>query len=127
MPAFSTRVHAILDFVVAVSLVSSPWWAGFAGRNPETWVAVGVGAAILVYALVTDNELGLVKRLQMTLHLWIDALAGLFVAASPWVFSFDQRVWIPHLVFGLLLAAIAAVSHTIPGYERRGTARTGAA
>ena len=126
MAAFSTRIHALLDFVLAIALASAPWWGGFAGPDPETWTAVGVGVAIVLYALVTDNELGVVKRLQMTLHLWIDALAGLFVAASPWVFSFDQRVWVPHLVIGLLLLALAVVSHTIPGYERRGAARTGA-
>lgn len=125
MPALSTRVHAYLDLLLALALASSPWWGGFAGLNPETWIPVGVGTAIVVYALATDNELGLVKRLQMPLHLWIDALAGIFVAASPWVFSFDQRVWIPHLVVGVLLLALAIVSHTIPGYERRGTARAG--
>lgn len=126
MPAFSTRVHAFLDFALAISIAASPWWSGFAGQNPETWVAVGTGVAVILYALATDNELGVVKQLQMTMHLWIDALAGLFLAASPWVLSFDQRVWIPHLAIGLLLLAVAVVSHTIPGYERRGTARTGA-
>lgn len=125
MPAFSTRVHAYLDLVIAIALVSAPWWAGFAGANAETWVAVGVGLAIVAYTLSTDHELGLVKRIQMTLHLWIDGLAGIFVAASPWALSFDQRVWIPHLTLGLVLLAMAIASHTIPGYERRGAARAG--
>lgn len=125
MPAFSTRAHAYLDLAVAVALVSAPWWAGFAGANAETSVAVGVGLAIAAYTLLTDHELGLVKRLQMTLHLWVDGLAGIFVAASPWVFSFDQRVWVPHLTIGLVLLAIAILSHTIPGYERRGATRAG--
>jgi hypothetical protein len=125
MPAFSTRIHAILDLLLALVLVSAPWWAGFAGPNPETWIAIGVGVAVIAYALATDNELGLAKRLQMPLHLWLDALAGILLAASPWVFSFDQRVWLPHLIVGLLLLALAIVSHTIPGYERRGAARAG--
>lgn len=125
MPAFSTRVHAILDLLVAAALVSAPWWAGFFGSNAETWVALAAGFTLAAYTLATDHELGVVKRLQMTLHLWIDGLAGLFVAASPWVFSFDQRVWLPHLVLGILLLGLAILSQTIPGYERRGTARTG--
>lgn len=125
MPAFSTRVHAFLDLFIAAALASAPWWGGFFGSNPESWVALVVGIALAVYTLATDHELGLVKRIQMTLHLWIDGLAGLFVAASPWVFSFDQRVWLPHLVVGVVLLGLAVLSHTIPGYERRGTARAG--
>lgn len=125
MPAFSTRVHAYLDYVVAAVLLTSPWWAGFAGMNAESWVAVVIAIAIALYAAATDNELGLTKRLEMTLHLWIDALAGILLAASPWVFSFDQRVWLPHLAIGIVLAGLALVSQTIPGYERRGAARAG--
>lgn len=125
MAAFSTRVHAYLDFILALLLVTAPWWGGFAGLNPETAIALAVGLAIAGYALATDNELGVVKRLQMPLHLWIDALAGIVVATSPWVFSFDQRVWVPHLVGGILLMVVAALSQTIPGYERRGAARAG--
>lgn len=123
MPAFPTRVHAYLDLAIAAALLSSPWWGGFAGSNPETWLPVLLGLALVAYTLLTDHELGRAKVLDMTTHLWVDALAGIVVASSPWVFSFDRRVWAPHLVLGLLLVALAVVSHTIPGYERRGAAR----
>lgn len=124
MPAFSTRAHAFLDLAIAAVLLTSPWWGGFAGSNPETWVAVIIGVALVAYTLMTDHELGRAKVLEMTTHLWVDALAGIVLASSPWVFSFDRRVWAPHLVLGLLLLALAIVSHTIPGYERRGATRT---
>ena len=124
MPAFPTRVHAGLDLAIAAALLSAPWWGAFAGPNPETWVAVVAGLGLAIYTLITDHELGLWKRVQMTVHLWIDALTGVVVASSPWVFSFDSRVWGPHLVLGLILVAMAGISHTIPGYDRRGSART---
>ena len=124
MLAFSTRIHAYLHYILAILLLAAPFWGRFAGPNAETRVAVGVGVAIVLYGLVTDNELGLFRRLQMPLHLWIDALAGVVVATSPWVFSFDERVWIPHVVAGVLLLALAIGSHTIPGYDRRSPTRT---
>lgn len=126
MPAFTTRVHAYLDLAIAAALLTSPLWGGFAGSNPETWVAVVIGVALVIYTLLTDHELGRAKVLDMTTHLWVDALAGIVLASSPWVFSFDRRVWVPHLALGLLLLGLAVVSHTIPGYERRGAARTSA-
>jgi hypothetical protein len=85
MPAFSTRIHAYLHYILAIFLLAAPFWGRFAGPNAETWVAVGVGVAIVTYGLITDNELGIFRRLQMPLHLWIDAFAGVVVATSPWV------------------------------------------
>jgi hypothetical protein len=41
------------------------------------------------------------------------------LAVSPWLFSFDRSVWLPHLIVGLLLVAAAVFTRTIPGYERR--------
>lgn len=122
MLAVSTRTHAFLHYLFALVLISAPVWGQFGGRNPESWVAIGVGAALLAFGLITDNELGLVKRLQMPMHLWLDALAGIVTATSPWVFSFDDRVWIPHLAAGVLLVVLAIGSHTIPGYDRRSSA-----
>lgn len=124
MPAVSTRVHAYLHYAVAIILLLTPVGGGFAGRNPETWVALASGIALIAYGLLTDYELGVVKWLQMPLHLWIDALGGIVVATSPWVLSFDERVWIPHLAVGLVMLALAIGSQTIPGYERRSAARS---
>ena len=50
MPAFSTRVHAYLDYLLAAVLATAPWWARFAGMNPETLIAVGVAVAMAAYA-----------------------------------------------------------------------------
>lgn len=125
MAAISTRAHGALDYLLAVAIGTSPWWAGFAGANPESWTAVVLAVVVALNALLTDHERGLLKWIQMTLHLWIDAIVGILLGASPWVLDFDQRVWVPHVAAGLLLVILAVVSHTIPGYERRRTARAG--
>src|SRR5680860_23881 len=119
MPSLSTRLHAILDYLVAAILIALPWLLGFAAGGGETWVPVVIGLAILAYSLCTDYELGVVKRIQMPVHLWIDSGVGLFLVISPWLFGFDQEVWVPHLVIGVIVLVTSFFSNTIPGYERR--------
>ena len=116
-----TRIHGVLDYTVGALLIALPVVLGF-GDGAQRWVPVGLGAAIIAYALLTDYELGAVKRLQMPAHLWLDGLGGVLLAASPWLFGFDSEVWIPHVVLGALEIAAAVITDTIPGYERR-TAR----
>jgi hypothetical protein len=115
----STRVHGFLDYLVGALLLAAPWVLGFARGGAETWVPVALGAGVIGYSLFTDYELGVVKRLQMPVHLWLDGIGGVLLAASPWIFDFDRHVWIPHLAVGLFEVGTAFLTHTIPSYERR--------
>ena len=119
MRVLTTRIHGVIDYLVAALLIAAPWLLGFTRDGPETWVPVVLGIAIAGYSLATDYELGLTRRLQMPIHLWMDAIAGLMLAVSPWLFAFDDHVWIPHLAVGMAAMAIAGLTDTIPGYERR--------
>jgi hypothetical protein len=38
----------------------------------------------------------------MKVHLFLDVLSGIFLAASPWLLGFSDRVCLPHLVLGIL-------------------------
>jgi hypothetical protein len=113
----------MLDYLLGVLLIAAPWLVGFADGGAEQWVPVALGAGVLLYSAFTDYELGAVKKLQMPAHLLLDALGGLLLAASPWMFGFDERVWIPHVAVGLVEVVTAAVTNTVPGYERRRSGR----
>ena len=119
----STRLHGYLDYSVGALLIVAPWILGFARGGAESWVFVVAGAGAIAYSLFTDYELGVVRRIQMPVHLWLDGLAGLLLAVSPWLFAFDDVVRIPHLTAGIFEIAVALVTNTIPGYERRRGAR----
>lgn len=119
MRLLSTRVHGVLDYLVGALLIAAPWLLGFARGGPEQWVFVAAGGAAFVYSVFTDYELGLVKVLQMPVHLWLDAFSGAFLAISPWLFGFDQQIWIPHVAAGGFEILAALVTNTVPSYERR--------
>lgn len=109
-----TRVHGILDYLIGVLLIAAPWLFDFSRGGAETWIPVILGAGAIVYSLMTDYELGLVRRLSMSTHLVLDGLSGAFLAASPWLFGFADFVYVPHLLVGLLEIGASLMTHKVP-------------
>jgi hypothetical protein len=120
-----TRVHGMLDYLVGALLVIVPLVVSSPGSGARFWVPAALGAGAIVYALATDYELGVVRLLPMPAHLALDALSGVLLAASPWLFGFADRVRAPHLLAGLFEIAAAAVTRTTPSGERAGTVGAG--
>jgi hypothetical protein len=121
-----TKVHGILDYLAGILLIASPWLFGFANDGAETWVPVVLGAMALVYSLCTDYELGAVKLLSMPVHLILDLLSGIVLAASPWIFGFSDTVYLPHLILGIFEIGASLMTRHIPAYST-GINRPGAA
>jgi hypothetical protein len=113
-----TSVHGILDYLVGIALFFAPELFGFAEYGgAAVSVPRTLGVIVIVYSLLTRYEWGLVKAIPMGLHLMLDMLGGAFLAASPWIFGFNNapnNVWMPHLVVGLAEIAIAAMTSPAP-------------
>ncbi|WP_460635887.1 SPW repeat domain-containing protein [Larkinella harenae] len=101
MRLLSTRTHGMIDYIAGTFFVISPWVFGFANRGPEQWVPVVLGVMAVLYSLFTDYEWGLVRRLPVPVHLTMDVLSGVVMAASPWLFGFAEHVYLPHVIFGV--------------------------
>ena len=117
MRFLSTKAHGYIDYLMGALLIAAPWIFGFALGGAETWVPVVLGAGVIAYSLFTDYELGAVHSLSMSAHLTLDALGGVVLAISPWLFGFADYVWAPHLIFGLLEVGAAMVTRKTPSYE----------
>lgn len=114
-----TRVHGMLDYVMGVLLIACPWILGFAdadfaANGAETWIMVLFGGMMIVAALMTAYECGVVSLISMKTHLGMDVLMGLVLAASPWLFGFYEQVWVPHLVLGLSEVGAGLMTKTVP-------------
>jgi hypothetical protein len=109
-----TRAHGVLDYLVGILLMASPWLFGFGAGGAETWLPVVLGAAALIYSVFTDYELGLVRKIPMPVHLTLDLLSGALLAVSPWLFGFANRVWAPHLIIGLFEIGASLLTRTQP-------------
>lgn len=96
-----TKVHAALDYAGGLLLIAVPmFWIGEGGA--AVWVPIVIGVVVLMQSLMTDYELSAVNAIPVPVHLGMDALAGVVLIASPWVFGFSETVWIPHVIVGIL-------------------------
>jgi hypothetical protein len=105
----TSRLHGLLDYPAGALLIAAPFLLG-ASDAGEAAVAVPVtvGGLILLQALITDYEYSVENALPLPLHLAADVVAGLVLAASPWLFGFADDglgFWLPYLLAGLALTA----------------------
>ena len=117
MKVLSTKAHGILDYLMGVLLIAAPWVFDFARGGAETWVPVILGAGMILYSLLTNYEMGAMKTISMRSHLNLDMVSGAFLALSPWIFGFNDFVYLPHLIFGILEIGAALMTQTVPSYS----------
>jgi hypothetical protein len=122
MKILSTKAHGILDYLVGALLIAAPWLFDFARNGAETWVPVILGVSTIIYSLLTDYELGAYRVLSMKTHLTLDMLGGALLAVSPWLFNFDDHVYLPHLILGIFEIGAALMTERSPEHA---AARTG--
>lgn len=119
-----SRLHGVLDYLTGATLIGAsqlPLLRGrFAGRALAT-----AGANHLAYSLVTDYELGVLKRLPYKAHLALDAVGALALAAAPWLRGREQPVdrWVPGAVGLYELSAVALSDPTGRGRAGAGAIR----
>jgi hypothetical protein len=110
-----TKIHGVLDYLTGALLIVAPYILGFADGTAAQWIPQILGAGAILYSLLTDYELGAMRAIPMPVHLFLDAASGALLAASPWLFGFDDRVWLPHVILGLFEIGAALTTRTVPG------------
>lgn len=106
----STKIHGVIDYLVAIVLIAAPFVLGFADGGPAQYSAIGLGIFVIVYSLLTNYELGAIGIFRFPTHLILDGLFALALIASPWLLGFSDLIWWPHVVFGLAALLVIALS-----------------
>jgi hypothetical protein len=110
-----TWLHGMLDYPLGLLLIALPWLGGFANGGPAMWVPIVAGAGMLGLSAITVYEAGLMRIVPMSAHLTADAVLGLLLAASPWLFGFAGVVWLPFVILGLGEFGAALTTQVTPG------------
>ena len=115
MRMISTQVHGVLDYLTGGTLLSVPKMLSLNDVPTSARVLRLAGGGAILYSLLTDYELGVVKLLPMPVHLAMDAASGAFLASSPWLLGFAKerpRYWLPHVLVGATEMLAGATTKT---------------
>jgi hypothetical protein len=108
-------LHGVTDYSVGTLLMTAfPKLAGIEGTRSAGQIRVA-GAVHAGYSTLTDYPLGIVKLIPFQLHLAIDAIGAMALAATPFVtgqYKKGRKQWVPHV--GLCLFELASLAMTDP-------------
>ena len=119
MKKIPTSKHAWLDYLAGLLFIAIPYIFGFNRSGMPAGILIGAGLFILIYSLVTGYEYSLTPLISVKLNLILDVLTGLFVAASPWLFKFQDEYFLTHVIPGVVLIVVAVISDSIPLFLKR--------
>jgi hypothetical protein len=105
----------MIDYPMSLLLIALPWIGGFATSGAPMWIPISAGLAMFVLSTMTAYEAGLLKLVSMRMHLTLDAMLGIFIAGSPWLFGFSDVVWLPFIILGLGELGAACMTQLVPG------------
>jgi hypothetical protein len=108
-------LHGVTDYTVGTFLMTAfPKVADLEGTRAANQIRAA-GAIHAGYSTITDYPLGIVKVLPFKVHLAIDALGALALAATPFVsgqWKKGTKEWVPHVA--LCLFELASLALTDP-------------
>lgn len=70
MRFIKTKIHGVVDFLIGIVLIVSPWIVGIAMNGIDTWLPVILGVNAIVYSMLTDYEMGAIKLIPMRIHIF---------------------------------------------------------
>lgn len=90
MKFVTKRIHAFLDYPVAIALITLPFILGLGSTSPiALQLSVATGIAALILTILTDHHLGLVPIITYKMHLIVDFLVAVVFILAPFIFSFQ--------------------------------------
>jgi hypothetical protein len=114
MRIIETKTHGYLDYLTGLLLIVLPFILKWDINRAESMVMIILGAMAIIMSLMTAYELGVTNIVPMPTHLAIDLLSGIVLAASPWLFGFADRVYLPHLILGIFEIMASLMTKTKP-------------
>lgn len=90
MKFVTKKIHAYLDYPVAIALIVLPFILGLGASNPIAFqLSVATGIAALILTILTDHQTGIFKVISYKLHLAVDLLVAIVFIIAPFILGFE--------------------------------------
>lgn len=90
MKFITKRIHAFLDYPVAIALIILPFLLGLGESHPlALQLSVATGIAALILTLLTNHHLGVIKVIPYKYHLIVDFSVAIVFILVPFIFPFQ--------------------------------------
>ena len=100
MKLIPTKIHGVLDYLLGFTFVLMPWILDLNEYGIQSGIFVSLGMFTLIMSIFTRYELGVWKKIPMSMHLSLDAAGAVLLMISPWLFGFANQVYLPHILMG---------------------------
>lgn len=90
MKFITKRIHAFLDYPVAIALIALPFLLNLGSSNDIAfYLSVSTGIAAFILTLLTNHHLGVFRVISYKMHLIVDFAVAIVFIAAPFIFSFE--------------------------------------
>ncbi len=108
------KVHNVLDYIIGVVLIATPFLFGFSEIVAARNVFTLSGLFLIAYSLITKYYYSLAKILPVKPHMGLDATLGVVAIASPHLFGYSDLLsggqYAVHWVLGLGAIGLALLT-----------------
>jgi hypothetical protein len=90
MKFITKRIHAFLDYPVAIALIVLPFLLNLGSSNAIAfYLSVTTGVAAFILTLLTNHHLGVFRIISYKMHLIVDFAVAIVFITAPFIFSFE--------------------------------------
>nr|WP_321233615.1 hypothetical protein [uncultured Psychroserpens sp.] len=113
MKFITKRIHAFLDYPVAIALIVLPFLLGLGSSNPiALQLSVATGIAAFILTLLTDHHLGVFRVIPYKFHLIVDFLVAVVFILAPFIFAFEGIDAYYYWINGIAVLSVVSLHKT---------------
>jgi hypothetical protein len=118
----SPNTHGMIEPLMAILLIASPWIFGFSDVSSATTLAVVIGAVMLGAGMLTRWRYSIAKLIPLKTHMATDLMLGALLVLSPFIFGFSEEGGATRfmIAFGLIELVTALSTRWDPAEAEEG-------